>query len=171
MKTREKILVGAKEYLLENGQAGFTIRSIADRAGVNKGLVHHYFGSKENLVLELIDYVADAPFKEIKRQAVNKTQEQVKEMISGILLGNTELVNMIFEFIYFARHSEKIKEKLRTVAKERREFIASCLEVDDPQIKYTLNAGVFGIILLSRIERDIDVKAALSLLFRQFNIM
>jgi len=55
MKTRDKIIKGAKDFLLREGQAGVTVRAIAAEAGVNPGLVHHYFGSKENLIIALID--------------------------------------------------------------------------------------------------------------------
>ncbi len=171
MKTKERILAGAKQYLLDHGQAGFTIRAIAKEADVNKGLVHHYFGSKENLVLELIDYVVEAPFVEMKKTMSGKSQEDVKNLILNLLRNNTDLVNMIFEFMYFAQHSERIKEKLRNIARERRDFIASCFGVDDPQKKYTLNSGVFGIIFFSRLETEIDIDAALTMLFRKFEIL
>jgi AcrR family transcriptional regulator len=171
MNTREKILVGAKQYLLAHGQAGFTIRAIALEAGVNKGLVHHYFGSKENLVLELIEYVAVAPFEQIKQMVQSNKQAAVKDEIISIFLKNTDLANMIFEFMYLAQHSEKVKEKLRKIAKERRDFVAGYFGIEDPQEKYTLNASIFGILFFSRLEDDIDIKVALNRLFKQFHII
>jgi len=171
MKTKEKILVGAKQYLLAHGQAGFTIRAVALEAGVNKGLVHHYFGSKENLVLELIDYVAAFPFELLKQVIAEKTHDEVKEVIIELILKNTDLVNMIFEFLYFARHSEKIKDKLRLVAKERRELVATYFGIEDLQEKYTLNAGIFGIVFFSRLEEDIDIGLALNKFFHRFGVI
>jgi AcrR family transcriptional regulator len=46
----EKLVHAASELLVEVGPHGATVRSIAARAGVNHGLVHHYFGSKEQLM-------------------------------------------------------------------------------------------------------------------------
>lgn len=36
--------------LAEEGPARISLRGIADRAGVNKGQIHHYFGSKQALI-------------------------------------------------------------------------------------------------------------------------
>jgi AcrR family transcriptional regulator len=38
------------ELLAERGAARVSVRDIADRAGVNKGQIHHYFGGKQALV-------------------------------------------------------------------------------------------------------------------------
>lgn len=46
---REAILAAAREQFTERGYDSATIRGIAARAGVDPALVHHYFGSKEDL--------------------------------------------------------------------------------------------------------------------------
>ena len=46
---RDAILAAAREQFTERGYDGATIRGIAARAGVDPALVHHYFGSKEDL--------------------------------------------------------------------------------------------------------------------------
>jgi AcrR family transcriptional regulator len=47
--TREAILAAAREAFAERGYDGASIRAIATSAGVDPALVHHYFGSKEQL--------------------------------------------------------------------------------------------------------------------------
>ena len=47
----EDALVRAAADLFEDvGPHAVSVRAIAERAGVNHGLVHHYFGSKSGLV-------------------------------------------------------------------------------------------------------------------------
>jgi AcrR family transcriptional regulator len=46
---REAILAAAREQFRERGYDSATIRGIAASAGVDPALVHHYFGSKEDL--------------------------------------------------------------------------------------------------------------------------
>lgn len=46
----EKLVVAACDMLAEVGPRAASVRAIASRAGVNHGLVHHYFGSKEALL-------------------------------------------------------------------------------------------------------------------------
>jgi AcrR family transcriptional regulator len=39
------------------GYNQISVRRIAEEAGVNQSLLHYYYGSKENLMLEVLDYV------------------------------------------------------------------------------------------------------------------
>ncbi|HEY8472774.1 MAG TPA: TetR family transcriptional regulator [Natronosporangium sp.] len=47
--TRAAILAAAREVFAERGYDGASIRAIATSAGVDPALVHHYFGTKEQL--------------------------------------------------------------------------------------------------------------------------
>lgn len=60
--TREAILAAAREAFADRGFDGSSIRSIASAAGVDPALVHHYFGSKDQLFLD----VMQAPFDPAK---------------------------------------------------------------------------------------------------------
>ena len=52
---RERILTAAAEEFGELGYDGATMRGIAARAGVDAALVHHYFGTKADLLTEIVD--------------------------------------------------------------------------------------------------------------------
>jgi len=43
------ILKAAREVFMEKGMAGARMQEIADRAGINKAMLHYYFRSKEKL--------------------------------------------------------------------------------------------------------------------------
>jgi AcrR family transcriptional regulator len=47
--TRERILVSARELFARNGISNTSIRAVAAAADVDSALVHHYFGTKEQL--------------------------------------------------------------------------------------------------------------------------
>lgn len=56
--TREAILDAAREQFAEHGFKGATLRGIAGQAGVDPGLIRHFFGDKDGLfsaALELPD--------------------------------------------------------------------------------------------------------------------
>jgi len=56
----ERALIDAATFLLaERGPNAVTVRMIAERAGVNHGLVHHYFGSKQGLVRAVMADIAE----------------------------------------------------------------------------------------------------------------
>jgi len=79
----EAILDGAESLLVEVGYSAITTRKLAERAGVNHGLVHYYFGSMEEVFLQVLErytarltdrqrelYATDAPFIEKWRTAM-----------------------------------------------------------------------------------------------------
>jgi TetR/AcrR family transcriptional regulator len=49
LETRERILAAAHTVFTRKGTAGSRTQEIADQAGVNKALVHYYFGTKAEL--------------------------------------------------------------------------------------------------------------------------
>lgn len=99
--TEEKLVVAAAELLGEVGPRGTSVRMIAERAGVNHGLVHHYFGGKdgllrvamERLVTEHADYAREqsdgrpipAPL------ALTGDQRYLRAVVRAVLDGEMEL--------------------------------------------------------------------------------
>jgi AcrR family transcriptional regulator len=84
----EALLSAAESLLVEVGYAGITVRKLAERAGVNHGLVHYYFGSMQDLLLRVLErftdglierqrsmYAADVPFVDKWRQAMRFLDE------------------------------------------------------------------------------------------------
>lgn len=57
--TRAAILTSARAGFAAHGFAGTTIRAVAGDAGVDPALVHHYFGSKDDLFLAALELPVD----------------------------------------------------------------------------------------------------------------
>ncbi len=53
--TRDDILEAARKLFAERGYAGATIRAIAQEAGVDGALIHHFFASKEGVFAAAIE--------------------------------------------------------------------------------------------------------------------
>jgi len=49
ISTEQRILDAAKQVFMENGLDGARMQDIADKAGINKALLHYYFRSKDKL--------------------------------------------------------------------------------------------------------------------------
>lgn len=54
--TPDQILDAARALFAERGYQGTTMRAVADQAGVNSALVHHYFTSKERLFIAALRF-------------------------------------------------------------------------------------------------------------------
>ena len=57
--TRGRILAAARASFGEHGFEGATIRDVAARAEVDPALVHHYFGSKQQLFVAAMEFPID----------------------------------------------------------------------------------------------------------------
>ena len=55
LSTREKVILAAIDCIEERGLQSLTIRSIAAKAGVNSAAISYYFGTKEQLVEEVLN--------------------------------------------------------------------------------------------------------------------
>jgi TetR/AcrR family transcriptional regulator len=71
LTTEQKILAAAKQEFCERGLDGARMQAIADRAGVNKALLHYYFRSKDKL------------FEIIIRDLVKVIWEKIHNDLSG----------------------------------------------------------------------------------------
>ncbi len=57
--TRAAVLTVARERFATQGYAGTSVRAVAAEAGVDPALVHHYFGTKDDLFLAALEVKVD----------------------------------------------------------------------------------------------------------------
>ncbi|MEE4214309.1 MAG: TetR/AcrR family transcriptional regulator [Bacteroidales bacterium] len=62
-QTEERIFEAATEIFEEKGLAAARMQDIADRANINKALLHYYFRSKDKLFTAVFDKLSDKMFK------------------------------------------------------------------------------------------------------------
>ncbi len=87
----EAFLDAAERLLVREGAAGISTRQLATEAGQNHGLVHYYFGSVDELLLQTLErftarilerqrslYESEAPFAEKWRTAIGYIDEDLK---------------------------------------------------------------------------------------------
>ena len=70
-RTEARILDAASQIFLAAGYERTTIRAVASAAGVDAGLVMHYFGSKQELFRRVIDA---APVPEVSGTPAQATE-------------------------------------------------------------------------------------------------
>ena len=88
VEAREAFLDAAERLLVDVGWADVTTRRLAQEAGLNHGLVHYYFGSMEEVLVEVLErftarlierqralYGGDEPFIEKWRTAMRYLDE------------------------------------------------------------------------------------------------
>ncbi len=82
--TRAAILAAAREAFAAAGFGGTTIRAIATDAGVDAALVHHYFGSKDDLFVAALALPVD-PREVIGAAVAGPAEEAAEKLIRTFL--------------------------------------------------------------------------------------
>lgn len=77
--TRAEILVAARALFAERGYHATTVRAIAQRAGVNPAMVHHHYGTKEQLFTAALALPINPA--EVLAQLLSGPREEVAERL------------------------------------------------------------------------------------------
>src|ERR1700741_480516 len=75
----------------EHGIAGSTFDRVAREAGVSRGLLHYYFGSKERLLVEVVRADCDMRIERMERQLDGATT--VDQVIAALVSELEELID------------------------------------------------------------------------------
>lgn len=74
---RGKTLHAATKLFLEKGYSNATTREIAKHAGINVSAMNRAFGSKENILCELVNYVLEGQFETADRMVSGITMDPI----------------------------------------------------------------------------------------------
>lgn len=83
--TRAEVLAAARASFAEKGFRGTTIRAVAASAGVDPALVHHYFGSKDDLFVAALEIPVDP--REVLAPVVAAGPDGAGERLLRVFLG------------------------------------------------------------------------------------
>ena len=112
--TRERILQTAEKLFAEQGYAATSLRQIIGKAGVNVAAIHYHFGSKEDLLDELVHRKAEPVNRErlVRLDRVeasaNGRPPSVEEILAAFLTPTAEVAeaNPLFVRVMGRIHSE-----------------------------------------------------------------
>lgn len=124
---KEEIAKALFRCLLRKPFAKTSIKDIAGEAGMNHGMLHYYFKSKEDLLLYFLDWIIDAYINEFRKWADVQHLDNLsrKESLSLVLdyaktkiTLNEELSALFIEIWAIALYNTTVKKKLQQVYKE-----------------------------------------------------
>ncbi|HWM03871.1 MAG TPA: TetR/AcrR family transcriptional regulator [Actinophytocola sp.] len=86
-KRREQILTCAIELFGERPYAAVSTTELARRAGVARGLINHYFGTKRDLYLEVVRRMVTIPQVAVDRLPDGTLEERIEVSVTWFLDG------------------------------------------------------------------------------------
>lgn len=128
-----RIVEAMRESVGEVGIAGSTFERVSRKAGVSRGLLHYYFGSKEQLLVEVIRRDNEIRVEELG--AALEAADSVDEIIGAFfgmfertLSEGTGYVYMVSELFVAGRHSRELTRELGELYRTARVAFAEILE-------------------------------------------
>jgi AcrR family transcriptional regulator len=148
--TRSAILGAARSSFAAHGFAGTTIRAVAASAGVDAALVHHYFGTKDELFLAALELPVDP--RALIGPAVTGPVEEAAERFLAVFLSVWDDPEFRPSLVAVARAlmdpsaNRLLSDGILPVIIEP---VGTALGIDRPQERMPLVASqVIGLILL-----------------------
>jgi AcrR family transcriptional regulator len=175
----QRIIAAMRESVGTRGAAGSTFDHVARAAGVSRGLLHYYFGSKERLLVEVVRNDCEIRIQGMDERIARA--RSIDEIIAALVVSLEEFIDgepasqaVIYEMLSASRHSEGIRAELAELYRRWRAHLAEALRAKeregivrlqaDPEavgsMLFALGDG-FGIQVIS--DPDWDREAAFAL--------
>jgi len=166
MNSKTKILQALEGILLSDGAAAVTVRSVCQKAGVNHGLVPHYFGNKEGLLTSGLQFIANRKIKELLQAAHDPDSAKIAEKFAHALTDDNQFPQVLMEFSVLARQSSKLAQVLGKLIASRTQILATAFGLKREQAMF-FQSSIIGIqVMKSMCGKDFVAPAAQELFTR-----
>src|SRR6266498_2029996 len=127
-----RIVDAMRTCIASRGIAGATFEHVSREAGVSRGLLHYYFGTKERLLIEVLRYDAEVRIGALDEplEAAQSADQVLDVLVSGaeeILQNDPGFYVLIFELFTAARQNPEIQAELAQVYDGSRRHVAEIL--------------------------------------------
>jgi AcrR family transcriptional regulator len=127
-----RIVEAMRTSVAARGIAGSTFDHVANEAGVSRGLLHYYFGTKERLLVEVVRRESDVRIERLE-QAIGGAAN-AEDVLDALVrsfeewLGDGPAPVMIYEMLTLAQRNEEIAAQLAELGRRTRSHLAGALE-------------------------------------------
>src|SRR3954463_15986364 len=118
------------------GAAGATFDRVAQEAGVSRGLLHYYFGTKERLLAETVQHDAELRSAHLERRLAGA--DSIDAVIEALVSELQDFVKedrgsqaVLYEMFSASRRNEEIREELARLYAGMRSHVAAILREKD----------------------------------------
>jgi AcrR family transcriptional regulator len=174
----KRIVDAMRESVAARGAAGSTFDHVAREAGVSRGLLHYYFGTKERLLVEVVR--RDSEIRLAALAASLGDARTADDFIDALVRSLEDLIGrdpgfvvLMHELFTLSRRNDEIAGELATLARAARADIAASLKAkqaegvvrlgDEPEaVAGVLLALADGLALRFLIEPELDPRPILA---------
>jgi AcrR family transcriptional regulator len=174
----KRIVDAMRESVARRGAAGSTFEHVAREAGVSRGLLHYYFGTKERLLVEVVR--RDSELRIARLDEMLAEAKSVDDVLAALVSSLTDLIEnepdvflLIFELFSAGRRNPDIREEVGRLFANTRSHVAEVLRAKEREgvlslrfdadaiVSYLLALGD-GFALQALSDQDLDRKVAVA---------
>jgi len=132
----QRIVDAMRESVAKRGAAGSTFEHVAREAGVSRGLLHYYFGTKERLLVEVVR--RDAEIRVARLDEPLAQAKSVDDVIDVLVASLTDMIEnepgfflLLYELFSAGRRNPEIRHEVGQLFERTRSHVAEVLEAKD----------------------------------------
>jgi len=174
----QRIVDAMRDSVAKRGAAGSTFEHVAREAGVSRGLLHYYFGTKERLLVEVVR--RDSEIRVARLDEPLAKAESVDDVLDVLVASLTDLIDnepafflLLYELFSAGRRNPEIQHEVGQLFDRTRSHVAEILDrkqgegvlklrFDAEAIVAYLFAAADGFALQALSEPGRDISAALA---------
>nr|HEV2791906.1 TetR/AcrR family transcriptional regulator [Solirubrobacterales bacterium] len=147
----QRIVDAMRESVARRGAAGSTFEHVAGEAGVSRGLLHYYFGTKERLLVEVVRRDTDIRVARLDEQlAPTKTADDVIEVlvasVTNMIENEPGFFLLLFELFSAGRRNPDIQHEVGQLFEKTRSHVADILHSKEEEGVLSLRFGADDVV-------------------------
>ncbi len=133
-----RIVDAMRTSVAQRGAAGSTFEHVAREAGVSRGLLHYYFGTKERLLVEVVR--RDAELRIARLDELLVQAQTVDDVLDGLVASLTDMIEndpgfflLLYELFSAGRRNPDIQHEVGQLFERTRSHVAEVLRAKESE--------------------------------------
>lgn len=134
----KRIVNAMRTSVAERGAAGSTFEHVAREAGVSRGLLHYYFGTKERLLIEVVR--RDTELRVARLDEMLEQAATVDDVLDGLVSSLTDMIDndpgyflLLYELFSAGRRNPDIRHEVGQLFERTRSHVAEVLRAKEAE--------------------------------------
>jgi AcrR family transcriptional regulator len=128
----QRIVEAMRSSVARHGVAGSTFDHVSREAGVSRGLLHYYFGTKEQLLVEAVRRDCELRMEKLEHQLAGAGTADgfiglMAQHLQRTVREDPDFVTLLFELFTLARHNPEVAVEYAGLIRRTREQVAEML--------------------------------------------
>jgi AcrR family transcriptional regulator len=141
----QRIVDAMRASVAQRGATGSTFDHVAREAGVSRGLLHYYFGTKERLLAEVVRRDCDLRMSVLDEQlaGARDADEIIEALVASLqrlVRDDPDFIVVVFELFTLSRRNEEIAAEFAETLRQTRAHVAGLLQAKQATGALTLRA-------------------------------